>query len=470
MKGNDMTSSRIGSGPQPANSSPDTGGGTGQARRTPIGRVVLASLVGTAVEWYDFFLYGSAAALVFGALFFPESEPITATLLAFGTYALGFVARPLGGVVFGHFGDRVGRKKMLVVSLLMMGIATVAIGLLPTYATIGVAAPVLLLVCRLVQGFAVGGEWGGAVLMAAEHGDPGRRGFWTSWPQAGVPLGNLLATGVLWLLAAVQSEAAFEAWGWRIPFLLSGVLVVIGLWVRLTLEESPVFAEAKAELAERADERPHLPIAAVLRTYPKEVAIAMGMRMAENISYYIFTIVVITFVKTYLDAGTDMVLRALLVGAAVQFVTIPLVGALSDRVGRKPLYLAGAVGVGLWSWVFFGLIESMSEGKVLLAIVVGLMLHSLMYAPQAAFFSELFGTSVRYTGASLGYQLASILAGALAPIIAVQLLGSTDVRNTTAVAVYVSLASLVTVVAVLAARETKSSSLRHDRVLERTHH
>jgi metabolite-proton symporter len=431
-----------------------------------ITKVVFASLVGTAVEWYDFFLYGSAAALVFGTLFFPESEPLTATLLAFGTYALGFAARPLGGVVFGHFGDRVGRKKMLVVALFLMGLATIAIGLLPTYASIGVAAPILLLVCRLVQGFAIGGEWGGAVLMAAEHGDPAHRGFWSSWPQAGVPLGNLLATGVLWLMAAVQSEDAFNAWGWRVPFLLSAVLVFIGLWVRLTLEESPVFQEAKDELAAKAGDRPHLPLLEVLRKYPKEVAIAMGMRMAENISYYIFTIVVITYVKVYLEAGTDVILKALLIGAVIQFFFIPAVGALSDRVGRRPLYLAGAIGVGLWSWVFFGLIDSMSEGNILLAIIVALMLHSLMYAPQAAFFSELFGTSVRYTGASVGYQLASILAGALAPIVALKLLGDVDERNTSALAVYVCVASAISVVAVLAARETKNTTLRHDRVLE----
>jgi MFS family permease len=358
----------------------------------------------------------------------------------------------------------VGRKKMLVTSLLMMGLATVAIGLLPTYATIGVAAPLLLLVCRLVQGFAVGGEWGGAVLMAAEHGDPEKRGFWTSWPQAGVPLGNLIATAVLWVLAAVQSDATFEAWGWRIPFLLSGVLVAIGLWVRLTLEESPVFAEAKAEL--EAKPRPHMPILEVLRSYPREVAVAMGMRMAENISYYIFTIVVLTYVKEFLGKGTDVILSALVIGAIVQFTVIPLIGALSDRVGRRPLYLAGAVGVGVWSWFFFGLIDSLSGPQVVLAIVVGLVLHSLMYAPQAAFFSELFGTSVRYTGASVGYQLASIFAGALAPIIAVQLLGSPETRNTAAVAAYVTAASVITVIAVLFAQETRSSSLRHDRVLD----
>ena len=445
----------------------DTGTGPEQ---NSIVKVVFASLIGTAVEWYDFFLYGSAAALVFGTLFFPESEPVTATLLAFGTYALGFVARPLGGVVFGHFGDRVGRKKMLVVALMMMGIATFAIGLLPTYATIGVAAPILLLVCRLVQGFAVGGEWGGAVLMAAEHGDEKNRGFWSSWPQAGVPLGNLMATGVLFLLAAVQSDADFEAWGWRIPFLLSAVLVLIGLYVRLQLEESPVYQEAKAEIAQKQQSDSHLPILDVIKTYPKEVFIAMGMRMAENISYYIFTVISITYVTTYLEADKGLILKMLLIAAAFQFFLIPTLGAVSDRVGRRPLYLVGAVGVAAWSFVFFGLLEDMTSGSVLLAVTVGLFFHSLMYAPQAAFFSELFGTSVRYTGASVGYQLASIFAGALAPIIALELLGD-DIANanTFAVGVYVTIASVITVIAVLAAKETKASSLRHDRVVRDAH-
>jgi metabolite-proton symporter len=443
--------------------------GSPGAPRNSIGKVVFASLIGTAVEWYDFFLYGSAAALVFGKLFFPESEPVTATLLAFGTYALGFVARPLGGVVFGHFGDRVGRKKMLVVALMMMGVATFAIGLLPTYAAIGVAAPILLLVCRLVQGFAVGGEWGGAVLMAAEHGSDDRRGFWSSWPQAGVPLGNLLATGVLFILAAFQSDAQFEAWGWRIPFLLSAVLVIIGLYVRLQLEESPVYKEAKALIAEKKDEASHMPILEVIKTYPKEVFIAMGMRMAENISYYIFTIVVLTYAKDFAHVGTDLILQMLLIGAAFQFFLIPALGALSDRVGRRPLYLTGAVGVAVWSYFFLGLASSESGGKILLAVVVGLFFHSLMYAPQAAFFSELFGTSVRYTGASVGYQLASIFAGALAPIIAVKLLASGDGNNTLAVALYVTVASVITIIAVLFAKETRSSSLRHDRVVRGAH-
>ena len=441
----------------------------GAQQRTPIVKVVFASLIGTAVEWYDFFLYGSAAALVFGALFFPESDPVTATLLAFGTYALGFVARPLGGVVFGHFGDRVGRKKMLVVSLMMMGAATIAIGLLPTYASIGIGAPILLLACRLLQGFAVGGEWGGAVLMAAEHGRDDQRGFWSSWPQAGVAMGNLLATGVLWVLAAVQSEDAFNAWGWRIPVLLSAVRVGVGLGVRLTIEESPVFAEAKAEIEAKKETASHMPLLEVIRTYPKEVLIAMGMRMAENISYYIFTVVVITFITTYAGQDKGPILQALLIGSAVHFAWIPIVGAISDRVGRRPLYLLGAVGVAVWSFPFFSLVEKGGTGNLILAVVVGLMLHGLMYSPQAAFFSELFGTSVRYTGASVGYQLASIFAGALAPIIALKLLGSTDESNTTAVALYVCVASALTIVAVLFAKETKASSLRHDRVVREAH-
>ena len=439
--------------------------------RTPrsIVKIVGASLVGTAVEWYDFFLFGSAAALVFGEVFFGEIGGTTGTLYAFMTYALGFIARPLGGVVFGHFGDKVGRKTMLVVSLLMMGAGTFAIGLLPSYATIGILAPILLVVCRLVQGFAVGGEWGGAVLMAAEHGKDDQRGFWSSWPQAGVALGNLLATGVLWVLAAVQSEQAFLDWGWRIPFLLSAVLVVIGLWVRLSIEESPVFKEAKAELDAKAEGRGHMPIMEVIRMYPKEVLIAMGMRMAENISYYIFTVIVLTYAAEYAAIDKAVVLKALLIGAAIQFFVVPAIGALSDRVGRRPLYLIGAVGVGVWTFVFFDLVDTKDPNKILLAVVVGLVLHSFMYAPQAAFFSELFGTSVRYTGASVGYQLASIFAGALAPIIALKLLGDVDDANTTAVGIYVAIASVITIIAVLFAKETSRSSLRHDRVIPDAH-
>jgi MFS family permease len=305
--------------------------------------------------------------------------------------------------------------------------------------------------------------------MAAEHGSDERRGFWSSWPQAGVAMGNLLATGVLWVLAAVQSDEAFMAWGWRIPFLLSAVLVLVGLWVRLSIEESPVFAEAKAEIEAKQATASHMPLLEVIKEYPREVFIAMGMRMAENISYYIFTVISITYATTYIGVEKDVVLKALLIGAAIQFVAVPAIGALSDRVGRRPLYLFGAVGVGVWTFVFFNLLDTKSPSMILFGVVVGLILHTFMYAPQAAFFSELFGTSVRYTGASVGYQLASIFAGALAPIIALELLGSVEEKNTTAVGIYVAIASVLTIIAVLFAKETKASSLRHDRVVRAAH-
>ncbi len=270
---------------------------------------------------------------------------------------------------------------------------------------------------------------------------------------------------MLWVLAAVQSEADFLAWGWRIPFLLSAVLVVVGMWVRLTIEESPVFQEAHTQI-ESTDRG--MPILEVIKEYPREVFIAMGMRMAENISYYIFTVISITYVTTFLEVDKPIILKALLIGAAIQFFVVPAIGALSDRVGRRPLYLAGAIGVGIWTFVFFDLLDTGEPNKILFAVVVGLVLHSLMYAPQAAFFSELFGTSVRYTGASVGYQLASIFAGAMAPIIALKLLGDIGDGNTTAVGIYVAIASVITIVAVYFAKETRASSLRHDRVLAET--
>ncbi len=441
--------------------------GTASPAATPpvsgIRKVVAASMVGTTVEWYDFFLFGSAAALVFGDVFFGEIGGTKGTLYSFMVYALGFAARPLGGIVFGHYGDKVGRKKMLVISLLLMGIGTVAIGLLPTYAQVGILAPILLIVCRLLQGFAVGGEWGGAVLMAAEHGDSARRGFWTSWAQAGVPAGNLLSAAVLWVLAATLSDDDFNSWGWRIAFLLSAVLVFVGLWVRLTLEESPVFAAAQERLADRPAQ--HMPILQVIKDYPREILIAMGMRLAENISYYLWTVISLTYLADFLGADKQVGINGVLIGSAIQVVLVPAIGLFSDRVGRKPLYLVGAVGVGVWGFVFFGLLEQETGWSIALAITVGLLFHALMYAPQAAFFAELFGTSVRYSGASIGYQLASVFAGALAPIIALALLGDVDSPNTAAVGVYLAIASTLTVIAVLCATETRGSSLDHDRVV-----
>ncbi|MER5890556.1 MFS transporter [Streptomyces sp. NPDC001941] len=426
-------------------------------------RIVAASLIGTTIEWYDFFLYGSAAALVFNKLFFPGSDPLVGTLLSFLTYAVGFAARPLGALVFGHYGDRLGRKKLLVLSLLLMGGATFAIGLLPTHATIGTAAPVLLTVLRLVQGFALGGEWGGAVLLVSEHGDPRRRGFWASWPQTGAPAGQLLATGVLSALTALLSDSAFTSWGWRVPFLLSGLLVVVGLWIRLSVDESPVF-KAALERTERRKAEQHaqdaaerLPLVAVLRHHWRDVLVAMGARMAENISYYVITAFILVYATTSTGLSKQTALNAVLVASAVHFAVIPAWGALSDRVGRRPVYLIGAVGVGAWMFPFFALIDTGSFAGLLLAVTVGLVLHGAMYAPQAAFFSEMFATRMRYSGASIGAQFSSVAAGAPAPLIATALLA--DHGGSTPIALYVIAAALITVVALACARETRDRDL-----------
>ncbi|MBW0104427.1 MFS transporter [Pseudonocardia sp. KRD291] len=438
---------------------------TAPPARSSIVKIVSASMLGTTVEWYDFFLYGVAAAVVFPAVFFPAADPTAGTLLALGTFAIGFVARPIGGLVFGHYGDKIGRKKLLVLSLLMMGVSTFLIGLLPGYATIGIAAPLLLVLLRLVQGFALGGEWGGAVLIVSEHGDPARRGFWASWPQAGAPAGQLLANGLLALMAVVQSPEAFESWGWRIPFLLSAVLVLIGLYVRLSVEESPVFRDAQARAAERtaAGKADVMPILDVLRLYPREVLTAMGARFAENVAYYIFTIVVATYMKERFGLPSSFVLGAVLIGAAVHIVTIPVWGALSDRIGRRPVYLFGAAGVGAWAFAFFALLDTQNFALVSIAVVVGLLFHGAMYGPQAAFLSELFGTKVRYSGVSIGYQLASVLAGGLAPLVAASLLAVYG--NGYAIAIYVAACSVITIVAVALYSETRTRRLDADDAL-----
>jgi metabolite-proton symporter len=421
--------------------------------KTPLRRVVMASLIGTTIEWYDFFLYGSAAALVFNHLFFPTYDPLTGTLLAFATYALGFVARPVGGIVFGHYGDRIGRKRLLMLSLILMGVATVLIGLLPTYAQIGIWAPIALILLRLVQGFAVGGEWGGAVLMAAEHGDAARRGFWASWPQAGVAAGNLLAAGVLALLAGVQSEADFLAWGWRIPFVLSVVLVIVGWYIRNRVAESHTFEKA----LEEAEAPPRLPAMEVFRERPGAVVLGAGLRVGENISYYILTVFSLTFLVDVAAESRSLALNALLIGAAVQFFAIPLFAALSDRIGRRPVYAFGGLGLAAWSFVLFNLLGSGDNLSIIIALVVGLVLHGAMYGPQAAMITELFPTRIRYSGASIAYQLTSIAAGSLAPIIAVWLYKSYD--SAMPVAIYLAAACAISGLSALLARETKGVEL-----------
>jgi metabolite-proton symporter len=418
-------------------------------------KVIVASLIGTSLEWYDFFIYGTAAALVFNQLFFPTFEPLVGTLLAFTTYAVGFVARPVGGLVFGHYGDRIGRKNVLVVTLLLMGIATFAIGLLPTYATIGVWAPIVLVALRFLQGLGLGGEWGGAVLMTLESGGANRRGFNASWPQVGVPIGLLLANGILALMGAVTDEPAFLSWGWRVPFLLSGLLVLVGLWIRMTIAESPLFREV-----EESHTKAEAPIMEVLRRYPKQVLLAIGARVGVDVAFYTFVLFITTYVATYLKLPRNYALNAVLIAAAVQVALIPFFGSLSDRFARRPVYLAGAIGAAVWVFVFFALLDTGQFWLIVLATVVALIFHAAMYGPQAAFISEMFPTKVRYTGASMGYQLAGIIGGALAPIISVALLDRFD--TSIAVSVYALAMLLVTIICVLIAPETSKIDLHAD--------
>jgi len=418
-------------------------------------RVVVASLVGTSLEWYDFFIYGTAAALVFNQLFFPSFEPLVGTLLAFTTYAVGFVSRPLGGIIFGHYGDRIGRKNVLVVTLLLMGIATFVIGLLPTYAMLGVWAPILLVVLRFLQGLGLGGEWGGAVLMALESGARDRRGVNASWPQVGVPIGLLLANGVLSLMGAVTSDAEFKSWGWRVPFLLSGVLVIFGIWIRRTIAESPLFrglATGRTEV--------RAPALEVLQHYPKQVLLAIGARVGVDVAFYTFVLFIATYVATFLKLPRGYALNAVLIAAACQVGAIPAFGVLSDRYGRRPIYLLGAIGAAIWVFVFFALLDTGNFTLIVLATVIALLLHAAMYGPQASFIAEMFPTRVRYSGASMGYQLAGILGGALAPIVSVALLGRYG--SSLVVSLYVLAMLTVTTLCVLAAEETSRRDLHTD--------
>lgn len=417
-----------------------------------VARVVLASFIGTTIEWYDFFLYGTAAALVFGELFFPTLDPLAGTMASFATYAVGFFARPVGGIVFGHFGDRMGRKSMLVTTLMLMGMATFLIGVLPTYDQIGVAAPMLLVLLRFVQGFGVGGEWGGAVLMAVEHGHAGRRGLYASWVQAGVPAGLLLATAVFNLFSLLPDEE-FLSWGWRVPFLLGIALLAVGMFIRIQVFESPVFAKAREQKPP-----PPVPLFDVLRRYPRNILLAMGARFAENGSFYVFTVFVLSYATVELGVDKNVILNGVLVASAIQFFIIPAFGILSDKLGRRPVYLAGALGLALYALPFFWLVNVGSGWAITLAIVLGMIVHAAMYAPQAAFFSELFGTDVRYTGASIGYQLASPLAGGLAPLIATALLQWSG-GEPWPVAVYMIVFATITLVSVWLAAETHRAEL-----------
>jgi metabolite-proton symporter len=402
-------------------------------------KAIIASTIGTAIEWYDFFLYGTAAGLVFGKLYFPNEDALTATLAAFGTYFIGFVGRPIGAAIFGHYGDRIGRKATLIATLLCMGIATFLIAFVPTYAEIGIWGAVILTILRMLQGIGVGGEWGGSVLLAMEWSKGhGSRGLVASWPQFGVPCGLFLAN--LAVLAFSQlSGDQFNTWGWRIPFALSIVLVGVGLWIRLGILETPVFQQVvRDNKVEKA------PIVEVFRKHPREILLSALLRMAEQAPFYIFTAFVFAYAVGTLHMSRNFILTAVMVAACVSFVTIPLSGHISDRIGRRKMYLIGAATVGFFGFLYFGMVDTAAPTLVFIAIVLSLIPHDMMYGPQAALIAEAFTPRLRYSGASLGYQLASVIAGGPAPLIATALFAS--YKSGYSIAIYIAACAVVSLV------------------------
>ena len=393
-------------------------------------RAVIASTIGTTVEWYDFFLYGTAAALVFPKVFFPGSSDFAGVLASFSTLFVGFAARPVGAAIFGHYGDRVGRKATLVTTLVLMGVATFFIGLLPGYTSIGVAAPILLVLLRIAQGIGVGGEWGGSVLMSMEWGSKKRRGLMASFPQLGVPLGLLLSTGMIKLMTSVLSPADFDSWGWRVPFLASFVLVLIGLYVRLRVMESPQFTEVK-----QAKAVVRQPFIQVLKEHPMEILTSAFIRLSEQAPFYIFITFVLTYGTSVLKLPRADLLNDTLIAAGLGLISVPLFGHLSDLFGRRLIYGIGIVCTALYAFPYFGLLDTKNSGLVLLAIVLSLLFHDIQYGPQAALIAESFGTNLRYSGAGIGYQLASVIAGGPAPLIAAFILEKT--KSSTGISWYI---------------------------------
>jgi metabolite-proton symporter len=405
-------------------------------------KAAVASTVGTTIEWYDFFLYGTAAALVFPKVFFPNESPLSGTLLSFSTLFVGFAARPIGAAIFGHVGDRIGRKAALIATLSLMGVATALMGVLPGYATIGPFAPILLVLLRIVQGIGVGGEWGGSVLMSMEWGRASRRGFMASLPQLGVPIGLLLSTLAVRIVSGITGPDAFDAWGWRIPFLISVVLVAVGFYVRISVLETPQFARLRKEQTVVKK-----PVWEVFRTQPRAIATSAFVRLAEQAPFYLFITFVLAYGTEQLGLERNDLLNNTLVAAAVGFVSVPLFGYLSDIVGRKLVYGTGIVLVGLFAYPYYALLNTRQSGLVLLAIVVSLVLHDIMYGPQAALISETFGTGVRYSGAGLGYQFASVIAGGPAPLIAAAILATT--HSSTGISLYIVGCAVISMIALL---------------------
>jgi metabolite-proton symporter len=413
---------------------------TSSEHQVQLRRAVIASTIGTAIEWYDFFLYSTVTGLVFAKLFFPHSDPWVGTLEAFAIYAVGFIARPIGAAIFGHYGDRIGRKSTLIATLLLMGLATSAVALVPTYASIGIWGAVILTVLRFIQGVGVGGEWGGSVLMSMEWARNDRsRGLIASWPQFGVPCGLFMANLAVLAFSQMSGEQ-FLAWGWRIPFALSIVLVGVGLYIRMGILETPVFTKL---IAERKVER--TPMLTVIKRHPKEILLSALARMAEQAPFYIFTAFIFSYGIETLHVSRNFLLSAVLAAAMLSFVSIPLFGHLSDHIGRKNMYMIGAVATGVFGFIYFGMLNTGSETVIFLAVILSLVPHDMLYGPQAALIAESFTGRLRYSGASLGYQLASIIAGGPAPLIATWLYGT--FHSSLAIAIYIAICAVITLAA-----------------------
>ena len=423
-------------------------------------KVVAASMIGSVAEWYEFFLYGTASALVFGQLFFQQTgNAIDGILAAFALYAVGFLARPLGGLVFGHYGDKIGRKKLLQLSLILVGITTFLMGCVPTFQSIGYWAPALLVTLRLIQGFAFGGEWGGAVILVSEHSPADRRGYWASWPQTGVPLGNLVATIILLILSKYLTPEAFMDWGWRVAFWFSAVVVIIGLWIRKSVDDAPVFKEAQEKQAQL--EQQQLGIVEVLKHHKRAIVAGIGARFAENILYYMVVTFSISYLKLVVHKDTTEILLLMFGAHAVHFFFIPLMGHLSDKIGRKPIYITGAVLTAFCGFVGFPLMDTGNDWLIMLAIIFGLFIQSMTYSPYSALMTELFPTHIRYTALSLCYQVAPILAGSWAPLISLTLLK--EYNSSLPISVYLVASSVISILCIMLVKETKGKSLTFEK-------